>query len=49
MVFTLPAILNVSALTFLFYFIFGILTWFLYGAVRVQKYVMIYANFSNFY
>ena len=49
MVFTLPAILNVTALTFLFYFIESILTWFLYGSVRTQFYITSFANFNNFY
>ena len=49
MVFTLPAILNVTALTFLFYFIWSILTWFLFGSVRPQFAITSFANFSNFY
>ena len=50
MVFTLPSILNVTALTFLTYFIFSILTWFLFSGVRQGHYLMDnYANFHNFY
>merc|ERR550537_2143521 len=48
LVYSLPALVNVGSVLFLFFFIFAVMGMNLFGYVKMQEYISRRANFENF-